>query len=50
MDAGIEHSFLNDRWTLTFKVKNLTDRTVFSDLNRPLPGRSFAFKIKYIMK
>ena len=50
MDAGIEHSFLNDRWTLTFKVKNLTDRVVYSDLNRPLPGRSFAFKIKYIMK
>jgi outer membrane receptor protein involved in Fe transport len=50
MDAGIEHSFLNDRWTLTFKVKNLTDRVVCSELNRPLPGRSFAFKIKYIMK
>jgi len=50
MDAGIEHSFQNNRWTLSFKVKNLADRMVYSDLNRPLPGRSFAFKIKYVMK
>jgi outer membrane receptor protein involved in Fe transport len=50
MDAGIEHSFQNNRWTLSFKVKNLTDRMVYSDLNRPLPGRSLAFKIKYILK
>lgn len=49
-DAGIEHSFNNNRWTLTFKVKNLTDRVVYSDLNRPLPGRNFAFKVKYILK
>jgi len=50
MDAGIEHSFQNNRWTLSFTVKNLSDRQVFSDLNRPLPGRSLAFKIKYVMK
>lgn len=49
-DAGIEHSFQNNRWTLTFKVKNLTDRVVYSDLNRPLPGRNVAFKVKYILK
>ncbi|MCR5044155.1 MAG: TonB-dependent receptor [Bacteroidaceae bacterium] len=49
-DAGIEHSFQNDRWTLTFKVKNLTDRIVYSDLNRPLPGRNFALKVKFVMK
>ena len=50
IDLGIEHSFMNDRWTFTFKVKNLTDRTIFSDLNRPLPGRNFAFKVRYVMK
>ena len=49
-DAGVEHSFHNNRWTLSFKVKNLTDRIVYSDLNRPLPGRNIAFKVKYIMK
>ena len=50
IDTGIEHSFLNDTWTLSFKVKNLTDQTVYSDLNRPLPGRNFAFKVRYVMK
>ena len=50
IDAGIEHSFENNRWTLSFKLKNITDRVVYSDLNRPLPGRNFAVKIKYIMK
>ena len=50
LDAGIEHSFQNNRWTLSLKLKNLTDRVVYSDLNRPLPGRNFAIKIKYIMK
>ena len=49
-DTGIEHSFGNNRWTLSFKLKNLTDRVVYSDLNRPLPGRNVAVKVKYIMK
>ncbi len=49
-DAGIEHSFKRDSWTLSFKVKNLTDQKVYSDLNRPLPGRNFAFKVRYVMK
>ncbi|MBR4589467.1 MAG: TonB-dependent receptor [Bacteroidaceae bacterium] len=50
IDLGVEHSFENNKWTLSFKLKNLTDRVVYSDLNRPLPGRNWAFKIKYIMK
>ena len=50
IDLGFEHSFFNERWTLTFKVKNLTDKTVYSDLNRPLPGRNFGFKVRYVMK
>ena len=49
-DAGIEHSFKMDSWTLSFKVKNLTDQKVYSDLNRPLPGRNFSFKVRYVMK
>ncbi|MBR2199443.1 MAG: TonB-dependent receptor, partial [Bacteroidales bacterium] len=50
IDLGFEHSFFNESITLTFKVKNLTDKTVYSDLNRPLPGRNFGFKIRYVMK
>lgn len=50
LDAGLEHSLGNDKWTFTFKVKNITDETVYSDLNRPLPGRNFGFKVRYVMK
>ena len=50
MDAALEHSFSDDRWTLTFKVKNLTDRHVVSELNRPLPGRYVGFKVRYLFK
>ncbi len=50
IDLGIEHSFANDMFTITFKAKNITDREVFSDLNRPLPGRNFGLKLRYVMK
>lgn len=50
MDAAVEHSFGNDRWTLTFKVKNLTNRRVVSEFNRPLPGRYIGFKVRYLLK
>lgn len=49
MDAAVEHSFLNDRLTFTLKAKNLADRRVISELNCPLPGRSFAFKVRYLI-
>lgn len=48
MDAALEHSFYNDRWTITFKVKNLTDRRIVSELNRPLPGRYIGIKVRYL--
>ena len=50
MDAGIEHSIMHNRWTFSLKVKNLTNREVVSELNRPLPGRSFAVKVRYLFK
>lgn len=50
MDAALEHSFCNDRWTITFKVKNLTDRRIVSELNRPLPGRYIGIKLRYLFK
>ena len=50
MDAALEHSFYNDRWTITFKVKNLTDRRIVSELNRPLPGRYIGIKVRYLFK
>lgn len=50
MDAGIEHSFKDNRWTLAFKMKNLANRRVISEINCPLPGRSVAFKVRYLLK
>ena len=50
MDAAIEHSFKNDQWVLTFKVKNLMDRRVVSEFNRPLPGRYIGVKVRYLLK
>ena len=50
MDAALEHSFCNDRWTITFKVKNLTNRHIVSELNRPLPGRYIGIKVRYLFK
>jgi outer membrane cobalamin receptor len=49
-DLGIEHSFFNNSLYISGKLKNLTDKTVLSEFNRPLPGRSFGVKIRYIFK
>ncbi len=50
MDAALEHSFMNNSLTLTLRAKNLTDRHVVSEFNRPLPGRYIGFKIRYVFK
>ena len=49
-DAAIEQSFAHRRWTLTLKVKNLTDRETVSEFNRPLPGRTFSVKLRYLLR
>ena len=50
MDAALEHSFMDNRLTLTLRVKNLTDSHVVSEFNRPLPGRYIGFKIRYVFR
>ena len=50
LDLGFEHSFMNQRLFISGKVKNITDAKVISEFNRPLPGRSFGMKIRYIFK
>lgn len=49
-DLGFEHSLMNNRLFLSGKIKNLTDKNLLSEFNRPLPGRSVGFKIRYIFK
>ncbi|WP_321290612.1 carboxypeptidase-like regulatory domain-containing protein [uncultured Sunxiuqinia sp.] len=48
VDVGFEHSFLFQRLFVSGKVKNLTDERVLSEFNRPLPGRSFGIKLRYL--
>ncbi|MCE2615825.1 TonB-dependent receptor [Bacteroidaceae bacterium 14-104] len=50
MDTAVEHAFMDNRWTLTLKMKNIADRRVISELNCPLPGRSVWFKVRYLLK
>ncbi len=49
-DIGFEHSFMNNGLFLSGKIKNITDASLLSEFNRPLPGRSFGARIRYIFK
>ena len=49
-DVGFEHSMYNDTFIATAQINNLTDETLISEYNHPLPGRSFGFKVRYIFK
>ncbi|MCR5070420.1 MAG: TonB-dependent receptor [Bacteroidales bacterium] len=50
VDLGFEHSFMHQRLFISGKIKNLTDAAVLSEFNQPLPGRSFAIKLRYIFR
>jgi len=50
IDAGIEHSFNNQSMFISFQANNLTDEKVLSEFNRPLPGRNFGMKLRYVLK
>lgn len=50
VDIGFEHSFMNQRLFVSGKIRNLTNATVLSEFNRPLPGRSFGIKLRYIFR
>ncbi len=49
-DVGFEHSMYNDGFIITAQINNLTDETLISEYNRPLPGRSFGLRFRYIFK
>lgn len=48
IDLGFEHSLFNRHLFISGKVKNITDAEVLSEFNRPLPGRSFMIKLRYV--
>ena len=49
-DAGLEHSFKNQHIFISIQANNIGDAEVLSEFNRPLPGRNFGMKIRYILK
>lgn len=50
LDIGFEHSFMNQRLFLSGKVNNITNAKVLSEFNRPLPGRNFGVKLRYVFR
>jgi len=50
VDLGFEHSFFKNSLYISGKLKNITDKKVLSEFNRPLSGRSLGMKIRYIFK
>ena len=47
---GLEQSLRNNQWTITFKVKNLTNQRQMSEFNHPLPGINFSVKLRYLFR
>lgn len=47
---NVEHSLFDKRVFVSGRIANLTNATVLSEFNRPLPGRSFGIKLRYIVK
>jgi outer membrane receptor protein involved in Fe transport len=45
----LEQSFLNDRYTITGEVHNITNENVINNWNMPLPGRTFRIKVRYLL-
>ena len=49
-NVGMEHSLDNQHIFISIQANNITDAKVLSEFNRPLPGRNFGMKIRYIWK
>jgi outer membrane cobalamin receptor len=46
--AGFEYSFGNDRYILSFEVRNLTDEEITDVYNYPLMGRTYHLNLRYL--
>lgn len=49
-NAGFEQSFKNRKYSIMFRINNLTNTRMLSELNRPLPGRNFLLRFRYLLK
>lgn len=49
-NIGFEQSFADGRYFVMGRINNLTDRRMISEFNRPLPGRNFNIRLRYVFK
>ncbi len=49
-NMGLEHTIMDGGIVLGFQLNNLTNKKILSEFNRPLPGRNYAIKIRYVWK
>jgi outer membrane receptor protein involved in Fe transport len=45
-DAGVEYSLFGSKLSFSADVSNITDKETFDDYHLPLPGRTFAVKVR----
>jgi len=50
LNLGFEHSLKNGAYIISAKVNNVNNATVISEFNRPMPGRNFGIKLRYMFK
>lgn len=50
INLGLEHSFKDGNFILGLQANNISDAALVSEFNRPLPGRNYGMKIRYIIK
>lgn len=49
-NLGIEQSIFNGSVLFGLQINNLTNKKILSEFNRPMPGRNYTLKIRYIWK
>jgi len=47
-DWGFEHSFFNNKFFISGKIRNLTNQKVVTEFNKPLPGINGGVKLRVI--
>lgn len=50
VNIGFQQSFSNGKYFIMFRGNNITNTQMVSELNRPLPGRNFSLRLRYVLK
>jgi len=50
INAGLVHSLFNQSLTFSIQANNITNKQIYSEFNRPLPGQNFGMKVRYVFK